>query len=338
MKTKELMFKILNGMSLGIVATLIPSAILGEIAKSLNLMNLLNLTKISTSLLPFAIGTGVSYQLSFTPLESICVSVATFIGSGVVSFTNGSIVLTGTGDVVNAGVTAFIASLAIYFFRQKVKSLSMVALPIIISIAVGWIGLTLLPLISKINGGIGMAIEEIVKMQPLLTGGIIAIIFSILIISPFSTVGIALAVNLSGIAAGAANLGVCAAAFGLALAGFKVNPIGITLVPVLGSAKIQMANFVKNPLIIIPIITNAFILGVLGAFFNIKGTAFSAGFGISGLIGPINALNHMSWDLKNIIIVFVLFIVLPIFFGYICNFIFINKLVLIKEEDYKISI
>ncbi|MBC2854159.1 PTS sugar transporter subunit IIC [Cetobacterium sp. 2G large] len=55
MKIKELMFKILNGMSLGIVATLIPSAILGEIAKSLNLISILNLTKISTSLLPFAI-------------------------------------------------------------------------------------------------------------------------------------------------------------------------------------------------------------------------------------------------------------------------------------------
>lgn len=338
MRLKELIFKILNGMSLGIVATLIPSAILGEIAKSLNLISILNLTRISTSLLPFAIGTGVSYQLSFTPLESICVSVATFIGSGIVSFVNGNIVLSGTGDVVNAGVTSLIASLAIYFFRDKVKGLSMVALPVVISIAVGWIGLTLLPLVSKVNGAIGTTIEEVVKMQPLLTGGIIAVIFSILIISPFSTVGIALAVNLSGIAAGTANLGVCAAAFGLALAGLKVNPIGITLVPVLGSAKIQMANFVKNPLIIVPIVTNAFLLGVLGAAFNIEGTAFSAGFGISGLIGPINALNHMSWDFKNITIVFVLFVVLPIIFSYIFNFIFINKLVLIKEEDYKVSI
>lgn len=283
MKIKELMFKILNGMSLGIVATLIPSAILGEIAKSLNLASILNLTRISTSLLPFAIGTGVSYQLSFTPLESICVSVANFIGSGVVSFVNGNIVLTGTGDVVNAGVTAFIASLAIYLFRDKVKGLSMVALPILISTAVGWIGLNLLPYVSKVNGAIGLTV-------------------------------------------------------GIALAGLKVNPIGITLVPVLGSAKIQMANFVKNPLIIVPIIINAFTLGVLGALFNIKGTTFSAGFGISGLIGPINALNHLSWNLKNIVLVFTLFIILPIVFGYICNFIFINKLVLIKEEDYKVTI
>lgn len=283
MKIKELMFKILNGMSLGIVATLIPSAILGEIAKSLNLASILNLTRISTSLLPFAIGTGVSYQLSFTPLESICVSVANFIGSGVVSFVNGNIVLTGTGDVVNAGVTAFIASLAIYLFRDKVKGLSMVALPILISTAVGWIALNLLPYVSKVNGAIGLTV-------------------------------------------------------GIALAGLKVNPIGITLVPVLGSAKIQMANFVKNPLIIVPIIINAFTLGVLGALFNIKGTTFSAGFGISGLIGPINALNHLSWNLKNIVLVFTLFIILPIVFGYICNFIFINKLVLIKEEDYKVTI
>ena len=79
-------------------------------------------------------------------------------------------------------------------------------------------------------------------------------------------------------------------------------------------------------------------MGVLGALFNIKGTAFSAGFGISGLIGPINALNHLSWNLKNILLVVTLFIVLPIVFGVITNFIFINKLVLIKEEDYKVTI
>ena len=338
MKIKELMFKILNGMSLGIVTTLIPSAVLGEIAKALNLTTILNLTKVSTSLLPFAIGTGVSYQLNFSPLESICVSVATFIGSGVVSFVNGNIILTGTGDVVNAGVTAFIASLVIYLFRNRVKGFNMIAIPILVSIAVGWIGLNTLPVVSKVNGAIGLTIEEIVKMQPLLTGGLIAIIFSILIISPFSTVGIALAVNLGGIAAGSANLGICAAAFGLALAGSKVNPIGVTLIPILGSAKIQMSNFVKNPLIIVPIVINAFTLGVLGALFNIKGTAFSAGFGISGLIGPINALNNMSWNFSNIILVFALFIFLPILFSYICNFIFINKLVLITEEDYKVSI
>ncbi|MGL5190242.1 MAG: PTS transporter subunit IIC [Cetobacterium sp.] len=338
MKIKEQIFKVLNGMSLGIVATLIPSAILGELAKSLNLIDILNFTKVSTSLLPFAIGSGVSYQLGLTPLESICVSVATFIGSGVVKFIDGNIVLAGTGDVVNAGITAFIASLAVYFFRSKVKNLSMVLLPILISILCGSIGITLLPYVSSVNGAIGSTIEQVVKMQPLFTGGLIAVIFSILIISPFSTVGIALAVNLGGIGAGAANLGICAAAFGLALAGFRVNPLGVTLVPVLGSAKIQMANFVKNPLIVVPIVVNAFTLGVLGALFNIQGTAFSAGFGISGLIGPINALNHLSWNLKNIFLVIMMFLILPALFGYICKFIFIKKLVLIKEEDYRVSI
>ena len=335
---RDFFYKVLNGMSLGIVVALIPAALLGELAKIFEFTAILSFTQIASAMLPIAIGIGVAYQLKFTPLETICLSTATIIGSGVVDISGSMLILKGTGDVINSGITAMIVSVIIYFLKGKAPTFAILIFPIIVSIFGGLIGYLLLPYVGKTTFLIGDIIKNITQMQPILMGGLIASIFAVLIISPFSTVGIALAINLEGIASGSANLGICATSFGLAVAGYRANGLGLSLVPILGSPKIQMANFIKNPMIILPILTNAFCLGALGAFLNIKGTAFSAGFGICGLIGPINALNQSSWNIDNILLIIGIFIVLPIIFAYIFKFIFIKKLNIVSDDDYKITI
>lgn len=338
MNLKESTFKILNGMSLGIVAALIPAALLGEICKGLGLDTILLLTQIASSMLPIAVGIGVAYQFKLTPLETICISIAGILGAGTVQVINGSLVLKGTGDVINCGITVAIAIILINFLRGKAQTFTILILPIVVSIVAGYVGIIILPYVSGLTKLLGIGIAHITEIQPIIMGALIAAIFSVLIISPFSTVGVALAVGLSGIASGTANLGICATSFGLAIAGFKVNGLGLSLAPILGSPKIQMANFIKNPKMILPIMANAFCLGILGAIFNIKGTPFSAGFGISGLIGPINALNQSSWNLINLILVIVLFVIMPVILAYIFKYIFIDKLNIISENDYKLNI
>ena len=81
---RDFFYKVLNGMSLGIVVALIPAALLGELAKIFEFTAILSFTQIASAMLPIAIGIGVAYQLKFTPLETICLSTATIIGSGVV--------------------------------------------------------------------------------------------------------------------------------------------------------------------------------------------------------------------------------------------------------------
>lgn len=338
MNLKESTFKILNGMSLGIVAALIPAALLGEICKGLGLDTILLLTQIASSMLPIAVGIGVAYQFKLTPLETICISIAGILGAGTVQVINGSLILKGTGDVINCGITVAIAIILINFLRGKAQTFTILILPIVVSIVAGYVGIIILPYVSGLTKLLGIGIAHITEIQPIIMGALIAAIFSVLIISPFSTVGVALAVGLSGIASGTANLGICATSFGLAIAGFKVNGLGLSLAPILGSPKIQMANFIKNPKMILPIMANAFCLGILGAIFNIKGTPFSAGFGISGLIGPINALNQSSWNLINLILVIVLFVIMPVILAYIFKYIFIDKLNIISENDYKLNI
>ncbi|MGL4372634.1 MAG: PTS sugar transporter subunit IIC, partial [Turicibacter sp.] len=152
-----------------------------------------------------------------------------------------------------------------------------------------------------------------------------------------STVGVAMAISLAGIGSGAANIGICAAGFGLAVSGFKQNGLGTSAAHFLGSPKIQMANFVKKPRMILPILANAAVVGAVGALVGIQGTPASAGFGFSGLIGPINHLNIVGYSTMNILVCALVFVVLPLALGFICKFIFINRTNLVKEEDYLIE-
>lgn len=87
-----------------------------------------------------------------------------------------------------------------------------------------------------------------------------------------------------------------------------------------------MANIMSRPKLIVPIMINAGILGGLGAVLNIQGTAMSAGFGFSGLIGPVAALNGMEQvTAGSIILVTIMFLVLPIGLGLVSNYLFLQR-------------
>ena len=77
----------------------------------------------------------------------------------------------------------------------------------------------------------------------------------------------------------------------------------------------------------------------LAGMLNIPGTPMSAGFGISGLIGPINALNLMEggYSVANIAIVAAVFVVIPVILSIVFNYIFTKKVKLVTEEDYKVD-
>jgi uncharacterized membrane protein len=127
-------------------------------------------------------------------------------------------------------------------------------------------------------------------------------LFTLLYVT-ISTVAIALAISLTGISSGAANLGICAAGFGLAIAGFEKNGWGTSL---------------------------ASVLGILAGTLGIVGTPMSAGFGISGLIGPLNHLGIVGYSFGNWIITILVFLILPIVLGFVFK--------ILKAEDYAIEV
>lgn len=67
-----------------------------------------------------------------------------------------------------------------------------------------------------------------------------------------------------------------------------------------------------KPRIAFPMLITSAILGALAGVFNIQGTPYSAGFGLSGLVGPLNYINltDTGWTMGNISIMVSVFFLL----------------------------
>ena len=201
----------------------------------------------------------------------------------------------------------------------------------------GGISLLTMPVMIAIQNAIGKVVQAATTMSPLLMGIVLGIIFGVLIVSPISSVAIAMAISLSGIGSGAANAGIVACSFTLAWMGASVNPLGGTLAHFLGSPKIQMANMLEKPKLFIPVIVASGISGLFAAIFKMNGTPFSAGFGFSGLIGPLTAYQPSSGSML-ILRVILVFVVIPVICAGLMNFIFVKRSSFIQPDDLKLKL
>lgn len=335
---KQFLNKVLAGMSMGIIISLLPGSLIGEVAKIFGWQSIIDLTTVATRLLAPTMGICIAMQFKLTPIQTGTLAITTMVGAGAVQVVDKTMVLAGMGDVLNAGLTAAVAVALLLLIGDKLKAYTILLLSTIVITIAGLVGLFTLPYVTSITGAIGQVIAHFTTLQPVLMGILIAMTFSFLIMSPISTVGVAMAISLSGIGSGAANLGVCAAGFGLAIAGIRQNSLGTSSIHFLGSAKIQMPNLVRNPKIILPILCNAAVLGALAGVLEIEGTPMSAGFGFSGLVGPLNYLNIVGFSVPNIILTTLMFVILPVVLGFVFKVLFINIGKVVKEEDYLVEL
>lgn len=316
-KPKDFINKVLAGVALGIVVGLIPNAILGELFKYLSQYHDIFFTLNSVVVgiqftVPVIVGVLIALQFKLSPLQTVIVGTASFVGSGAAVFEENMWILTGVGDLINTMITASIAVVIILIIKDSLKSLTIILLPIIAGGIAGFIGIVLLPYVQLITTGIGQVINSFTNFQPLLMYIFIAIAFGILIVSPISTVAIAMAIGISGLAAGAANIGIAAAACMLVIGTWQVNNRGVPIAVFLGAMKMMMPNLLKHPIIAVPISMTAAVTGLAGHWFGILGTKESAGFGFSGLVGPINAMKFMDGSvLSNIMILLLVYFIVP---------------------------
>lgn len=333
----------LNGLSIGIIVALVPGALINQLVKALlpiapQLNIILQLTGLAAIMMPVVSGACVGIIGKLTPIQTASIALAAVAGAGNFQFTKQGFIAQGSGDVINTAITIMIAYLIVQLIGRALKAYTILLVPLIVVIVGGGIGhLTLQP-ISTITKAIGLVVNQLSTLQPIIMGILIGVIFALLIVSPISSVGIATAINLHGIAAGSASVGIVAASFALAIYGWKVNSIGTSLAHFLGSPKMQMANLMPHPKLLIPMSVNAALLGGLAAGLHITGTPTTAGFGFSGLIGPLTALQGMdSNSFANICLVTLIYLVLPIALGLVSNFIFYRQLNFFKPQDFALN-
>lgn len=346
MKTGDFFNKLLNGVAFGIVIGLIPNAILGEVFKAL--LNVSPIFKTALfvvqtvqSAVPVLIGCLVAVQFAFTPIEVATLGATTFISSGVVktiTVNNASVVqLAGIGDLINIILVATVATLVIQSLKGRLGSLAMILTPLIVVTVIGSLGYMALPYVSEISKAIGAAIKNFTQLQPLLMSILISTSFAVIIISPLSTVAIGIAIGLAGLSSGAANMGIATCAMTLVCGSIQVkNKMGVTLAVFFGSMKLFIPNWMRHPIINIPIILNGILGGFIAYFFNIQGTPQSSGFGFSGLVGPIAAYKYMTQDpIVRLLLLFIAYFVLTTLGAMLIDFVCVKVLKLYKHEIYE---
>lgn len=343
-KFKEFIMKILNGMAIGIIVALIPNAVLGGLFKYLGnyyeIFNTLaavcaNIQWIVSPMIGFLVG----LQFGFNPMKSAIIASAAWIGSGALIAMPGNVYKMGIGDLINVMIVTGVAVYVTLLLGEKLGSLTIVLQPIIVGAGVGFLGLLLLPYVSFISTMIGSAINSFTTLQPIIMCILIAMSFSVLIVSPISTVAIGIAIGLSGLASGAANIGVAATASVLVIGSLKVNKAGVTIAVGMGGMKIMMPNLVKNPIMLLPILTTSFFSGIGVKVLGIMGDKISSGFGYVGLVGPIKALSEYGLQgisfSTGLIYVIIAYAVIPFGVGIISHIVYTRVLKIYTAEIYK---
>ena len=206
------------------------------------------------------------------------------------------------------------------------------------------------PAIGAAASAVGNAIMWATELQPFFMGIVVSVLVGIALTLPISSAAICAALNLTGLAGGAALAGCCAQMVGFAVLSFKENGWGGFFAQGIGTSMLQMGNIVKNPRIWIPAILSSAVTGpVATCIFKIQmnGAAVSSGMGTCGLVGQIGlytgwlndiaagsktAITSVDW-LGMILVCFVLPGVLTWAFGML-----LRKLNWIKENDLKLNL
>lgn len=335
---------ILAGTATGIIVGLIPNAVVSAILKLFG-QNAIT-ASIGQALLifqcatPLLIGALIAIQFKMVPLDVAIVAAAAYVGSGVTKFVpqivspatkaQGVFVSAGTGDLINTMITAGLTVFLLLLVGERFGSVKIVAAPIIIGVGAGWIGLLILPYVSKITTWLGNVINSFTDLQPILMCILISCMFSILIVSPISTVAIGMAVQLNGLSAGAAAMGVAATTIVLVVHSWRTNKSGVTIAIALGAMKMMMPNLFRHPIILLPSLITAIVSAIPVALFHVSGTPASAGFGLVGIVGPLASMDAGKYSL-NFIMALLVWIVIPAIVAIICRFLF-EKVLHIYDE------
>lgn len=335
---------ILAGTATGIIVGLIPNAVVSAILKLFG-QNAIT-ASIGQALLifqcatPLLIGALIAIQFKMVPLDVAIVAAAAYVGSGVTKFVpqivdpatkaQGVFVSAGTGDLINTMITAGLTVFLLLLVGESFGSVKIVAAPIIIGVGAGWIGLLILPYVSKITTWLGNVINSFTDLQPILMCVLISCMFSILIVSPISTVAIGMAIQLNGLSAGAAAMGVAATTIVLVVHSWRTNKSGVTIAIALGAMKMMMPNLFRHPIILLPSLITAIVSAIPVALFHVSGTPASAGFGLVGIVGPLASMDAGKYSLNFIMALFV-WIVIPAIVAVICRFLF-EKVLQIYDE------
>ena len=241
----------LNGMAIGLFASLIIGTIFATLAK-ISFLNFL--TPIATSLgasspvYGAAIGAGIALGLKHKPIVVVSSLAAASIAIGQGGGPLGAFF----AGVVAAEIGGLIAG--------KTK-LDIILVPLGSILAGGIVAILTGQPIGIAMNWLGSVINEATNAQPFLMGLLIACLVGMALTAPISSAAICISIGLNGIAAGAAAVGCCVQMVGFAVCSYKKNRLSGLLSVGIGTSMLQFTNIIRKPIIWLPTIIASAILG-----------------------------------------------------------------------------
>lgn len=271
----------LNAMALGLFGSLIVGLILKNIGQWLGFAWLAEFGEIAQSAMGPAIGVGVAYALHAPVLVLVSSAAVGMAGAAL-------------GGPVGCFIAVLIAA-EIGKMASKTTPVDIIVTPAVTLLA----GIALAkftgPHIQWVMTSLGGFIEWSVELQPILMGVIVSVVMGMLLTLPVSSAAIAIALSLSGMAAGAATVGCCTQMIGFAVMSYRENGWGGFISQGLGTSMLQLPNIVKNPRVWIPPIAVSAALGPVATVgFQMLNVPSGAGMGTSGLVGQIGTIDAMG--------------------------------------------
>ena len=245
----------------------------------------------------------------------------------------------------------FIAIIASEFGKaiSKETKVDILVTPLVtigIGVFLSWL---IAPWLGKAAMWVGNIIMWATEQQPFIMGILVSVLVGVALTLPISSAAICAALQLTGLAGGAAVAGCSAQMVGFAIASFKENKWGGLVSQGIGTSTLQMGNIVKNPRIwIAPTLASAITGPIATCLFHLQmnGAPISSGMGTCGLVGQIGvytgwvkdvaegtkaSITAMDW-----IGLVLISLVLPAVLTFIFDKIF-RKIGWVKEGDMKLN-
>ncbi|RNL85770.1 PTS transporter subunit IIC [Halostreptopolyspora alba] len=285
-------------MALGLFSSLIIGLIIQTIGEQVGIPFLVDAGAMAMGMLGPAIGAAVAYSLNAPPLV---------LFSAVATGAAGAELGGPAGAFLAALVSVEIGKLA-----SKTTKLDIVVTPAVTILAGFSVSWAIGPTIDRGLRYFGELINWATEQEPLVMSVLIAALMGLALTFPISSAAIAVMLDLSGLAAGAATVGCSAQMVGFAVTSFRENRWGGLASLGLGTSMLQVPNILKNPRILIPpTLAGAILAPFAVVIFGVESNAAGAGMGTAGLVGQIMTVSTMGFSVSLLLVIAAFHFVLP---------------------------
>ena len=290
----------LGAMAQGLFCTLLVGTILNTIGQQFHI-DFLNAIIVTIGKGEGAVGYTIGGLASLMVGSGIAVAIGTALHApGLVLFSLIPVgfaanAMGGAGGPLAVYIVAIVACEVGKLVSKETKIDILVTPIVTILVGIGLSCLIAAP-IGQAASAVGDAVKWATNQQPFLMGILVSAIIGIALTLPISSAAICAALQLTGLAGGAAVAGCCAHMVGFAVMSFKENRWGGLVAQGVGTSMLQMPNLVKNPRCWIPPVLASMITGPLATCvfqLEMNGSALSSGMGTCGFVGQIGV--YTGW-------------------------------------------